>query len=157
MSAPVKLRLAEMCEAGALGALAFRSKAHWGYSPEFMRACRAELEVPPEQIAAGRVSVVETDDMLAGFYAVEPLDAKRYDLTHLFVDPCYLRRGIGARLLHAALQHVARANGEILEVQSDPNAAGFYASHGGQRAGDMASLSIASRTLPCFRFVCAPM
>ena len=46
-------------EADRLSDLAFRSKAHWGYSPEFMEACREELRVAVAAIAAGRVFVLE--------------------------------------------------------------------------------------------------
>ena len=36
-------RSAKPEEADALSALAFRSKAYWGYGAEFLEACRSEL------------------------------------------------------------------------------------------------------------------
>lgn len=41
------IRPARDTELDALTALVLRSKAHWGYSDEFMRACAAELTVSP--------------------------------------------------------------------------------------------------------------
>ena len=148
----ITLRQAAADEIEALAALAFRSKAHWGYDPAFMDACRDELGVTPAQIVAGRVVVAQIDAQTAGFAAIEPLGELRYDLTHLFVDPDWLRRGVEPRLLAAVCEQIAKAGGAVLEVQSDPNAAGFYRAEGGQPAGCDESLSIPGRMLPCFEF-----
>ncbi|CAH8245865.1 hypothetical protein WJ0W_003100 [Paenibacillus melissococcoides] len=45
------IRKAKPDEAGYLSGLAFRSKAYWGYSHDFMEACRDSLTVSPERIA----------------------------------------------------------------------------------------------------------
>lgn len=57
-----------MC--AALTELATRSKAHWGYSETFMRACRRELEVTPTRINDACMSyrVAKVGDAIAGFY-----------------------------------------------------------------------------------------
>ena len=44
------IRSARVQEAKEISALAMRSKAYWGYSKEFMEACREELTVTPEHI-----------------------------------------------------------------------------------------------------------
>ena len=49
------IRLARVEEAAALSDLCFRSKAVWGYDPEFTALMPAALEVVPEHIAAGDV------------------------------------------------------------------------------------------------------
>jgi len=49
------IRLARVEEAAALSDLCFRSKAVWGYDPEFMALMPAALEVVPEHVAAGDV------------------------------------------------------------------------------------------------------
>jgi len=44
-----------------LSNLAFRSKAHWGYSDEFMAACRDELTYSSEKIHAPQLPVFSID------------------------------------------------------------------------------------------------
>ncbi len=51
MTQAAGIRDARPGEAGELSGLAFRSKAHWGYSTAFMEACRSELAVTVAQIA----------------------------------------------------------------------------------------------------------
>ena len=46
------IRRAENIECDHLTDLAFRSKAYWGYSSEFMQACREELAVTPDKMAS---------------------------------------------------------------------------------------------------------
>jgi len=55
-------------EAVLLSDLAMRSKAYWGYSIEFMEACRQELTVLPSDIKSGRphYSVAERQNNLEG-------------------------------------------------------------------------------------------
>ena len=151
----VNLRRAAVADAAVLGELAVRSKAHWGYSRDFLRACRDKLQVPSTQINRGWVTVAKVDGDIAGFAGIAALNEARCDLTHLFVDPARLRHGIGAALLSAVRLQAARAGARILEVQSDPHAADFYADQGGQSAGSEPSQSIPGRMLACFEFTCA--
>jgi len=51
------VRGANVWERHELSRLAFRSKAHWGYSPEFMAACRDELGVSHRFVPARRTWV----------------------------------------------------------------------------------------------------
>ena len=46
------LRPARVDEAGLLSDLALRSKAHWGYSPEFIERCRTELCYSKQQLSS---------------------------------------------------------------------------------------------------------
>ena len=64
------IRPAHHTEASRLSALALRAKAHWGYSPAFMQACRAELTVSSEQIAQGIFVVAEIAQDVVGCYAL---------------------------------------------------------------------------------------
>jgi GNAT superfamily N-acetyltransferase len=57
----------------------------------------------------------------------------------MWVDPPYLRRGIGARLLAHAMETVRGLGGTELRVASDPNAEGFYRRMGARRVGEAPS------------------
>ena len=89
-------------DAGALSALAFRSKAHWGYSDEFMRACRAELTLSPDDIETHPTFVVELHGEAIGFYTLERLSDDEVELGYLFVEAAAIGRGHGRRLIEHA-------------------------------------------------------
>jgi hypothetical protein len=46
-------------DASLLTELALRSKSYWGYDPEFLEACRAELTIEPEYVASHPTFVLE--------------------------------------------------------------------------------------------------
>jgi hypothetical protein len=70
------IRPARVEEAAALSDLCFRSKAVWGYDPEFMALMLAALGVAGEDIAAGDVWVATgADGQIAGVVALAPGDA----------------------------------------------------------------------------------
>ncbi len=147
------LRPASPDEADALTALALRSKASWGYTQDFMDACRAELTYTSHQIAnEDEVAFVvcQSHKIVVGFYALSRSLGDSYELAALFVDPEHLRQGVGETLLGDAANLAAREGARRLVIQGDPNAEGFYLSAGAVRAGYRASESIPGRMLPLF-------
>ncbi len=119
-----------------------------------MEACRTELTLTPAMIAGPglHVTVARVDGALAGYFALSSTGGETLEIEALFVDPPQIGRGIGRQLLHHA-RHQARTLGATtLIVQSDPDAAGFYAREGGRRVGSRASRSLAHRLLPLFEF-----
>lgn len=138
-------------EAAALSALAFRSKAHWGYSDDFMQACRAELTLSPRDIEAHPTFVAESCDEVVGFCNLERLSNDEVELGYLFVEPAAIRRGHGRRLLEHAVQQAVRLGFRRLIIQGDPHAEAFYRMAGGEQIGFRASASVPGRDLPMFR------
>jgi GNAT superfamily N-acetyltransferase len=113
------IRLARVEEAAALSDLGFRSKAVWGYDPEFMALMPAALAVAPEDIAAGDVWIAtRADEQIAGVVALAPGDAPgTLDLNKLFVEPRHIRSGVGRALLAHA---VAEARQRRRRAADDP-------------------------------------
>ena len=149
------IRPARPGEAGALTALVLRSKAHWGYGPDFMARVRPLLTVTPEMVAKRPVVVLEDGALVAGLYALSEVDDGPADddgataeLDLLFVDPGHLGRGHGARLFAHASAAARAAGAARLVVESDPNAVGFYERMGMARTGGRASPVEAGRVLP---------
>jgi GNAT superfamily N-acetyltransferase len=141
------VRDAELADLDTLSALAFASKAHWGYDDAFMEACRAELTVQPVHLEGYVVRVAESDGAIVGFHAVERTSSEP-ELMWLFVAPAAMGRGVGRALLDDAVS-VARALGaEVLTIDSDPNASGFYERVGARVVGATPSVSIPNRMLP---------
>lgn len=145
------IRPADPSEADLLSDLAFHAKAHWGYSDEFMKACRAELTYTPEQVAAGGFRVLEDEGEVRGFHALTKISPSALELDALFVAPEHIGRGYGRALMADALEQ-ARATEHIerLIVQADPYAAGFYENAGGRLIGERPSDSIPGRMLPLY-------
>lgn len=146
----ITIRAALAGEADFLGALALRSKAHWGYSRQFLEACRDELQYTAHQIVNSRYSfaVAEPDGAVVGFYAIERLSATEYELEALFVEPLYIGRGIGRALMDHAKRATQARGGEMLVIQSDPHAERFYLAAGALPTGQRESASIPGRYLP---------
>jgi len=153
VSPPVEvvIRRATPAEADLLSALALRSKAHWGYSEEFMEACRVELRYEAPHIAANPVFVAQTAETVAGFYSIQPLSPSTVELDGLFVEPASIGSGLGRRLVEHARQTAMAAGATTMIIQGDPNAGPFYLAMGATPAGQRESLSIPGRLLPMFQ------
>ena len=150
-----RLRTAEPKDANELSALAMRSKAHWGYSAEFMTACRHELAITPEKMLDDNFDyvLVENGATVMGFYALERLSISQFELEALFVEPMCMGQGIGRALIEHAKQRVIASGGSTLLIQSDPHAEGFYRRAGAQFLDWCESASIPGRRLPRLQMI----
>ena len=145
------IRLASPDEAGALSALAKRSKAYWGYSTAFMQACEAELTYSPEDVAANPFYLLHEGARLLGFYALGEDADGAVELEALFVEPAAIGNGCGRALIEHAKRTAAALGFRTMIVQGDPNAARFYAAAGGIESGTRESDSVPGRFLPLYR------
>jgi GNAT superfamily N-acetyltransferase len=150
MSEADSIRPARVDEAGLLSDLALRSKAHWGYSPEFIERCRAELSYSEEQLLAEhmRFFVLESVQRIVGFYALKRLSRTEIELEAMFVEPAFIGNGSGRRLIEHAKSVASEMGAKQLIIQSDPYATRFYAAAGGVVTGTRESASIPGRYLP---------
>jgi GNAT superfamily N-acetyltransferase len=149
----IEFRTAKPSEAEKLYKLAIVSKAHWGYSSEFMEACKDELSHTPHQLASEEYiyNVAVKNESIIGFYKLENIHQETILLEALFVDPTVIGVGVGRKLYEHAKQVGADNGAEFIEVQSDPNAEGFYKSVGMKITGKEPSGSIEGRYLPTLK------
>ncbi len=148
------IRPAREDEAARLTALCLRSKAHWGYDADFMKASVPSLTVSKTMIAEGRVLVAEDrGGRLLGVAAANPLADGAFDLALLFVEPDAIGNGVGEKLFAAIAAQIGREGARRLLIESDPNAEGFYKRLGARRIGDASSTAIPGRMLPLLEFV----
>ena len=135
---PCTLRTANPSEAELLSELAFAAKASWGYSPEQLEAWRPLLTLSAEYLATHSVWVAERSGTVVGFAATQPI-GRRLRLDHLWVSPHAQRQGIGRTLFQQVVTHARENRWPQLEIESDPNAEGFYRSMGAQPTGTSAA------------------
>ena len=145
-----QIRQALPSEVEQLSKLAFRSKAHWGYSDRFMQACLEELTIDKCYIKNNPTFVIEDARDLIGFYSLEHISASKVELSYLFVDPAFIGKGYGRKLMMHAQEKARQLGYSKMIIQGDPNAERFYRSAGGSVVGTKKSASIPNRELPIF-------
>jgi predicted N-acetyltransferase YhbS len=137
-------------EASLLTELCLRSKAVWGYTDEFMFACRSEMTLTAESITSSHVKVAEINERLVGMAQLE-IRERVAELAKLFVEPDVLRSGVGRALFTWAKTAARQFDATVLIVDADPNAAGFYRRLGATDDCFVPSGSIPGRVIPRLR------
>ena len=125
-------------QAKVLTEIAFAAKRHWGYPERWIQLWSPILTVSPDFIEKNDTYISLKDEKAIGFYAIA-IDGKKASLEHLWVLPEYMGKGIGAKLFKHALSRCKEVGAHTLEIESDPNAQGFYERMGAKRIGQSAS------------------
>lgn len=128
------IRPARLQELGELARLALAAKAFWGYSAAQLAAWQADLSPTEESIRAHPAFVAVWGGLITGFHQLV-LSVDEARLECLWVDPTFMRRGIGKALLGHAARLAAEAGFASLEIDSDPYAEPFYTACGAIRVG----------------------
>ncbi len=150
MTSP-RFRKATPQDAAALTALAHASKQSWGYPPEWMAEWREALTLTPEFIGRHRVTLLENESVVLGFYALVP-KGPDWQLEHLWIAPGAMGQGFGRQLFGQALAEVRAAGAGTIFIEADPNAEGFYLRMGAERIGaTSAAVAHEDRSLPRLR------
>jgi GNAT superfamily N-acetyltransferase len=121
-------------DAAVLTDIAFAAKRHWGYPERWIESWRDALTVRPEFIATHETYAAILNGRAVGFYALGHKD-DRLDLLHLWVMPDAMGQGVGRSLFLHGLERARELGCRQLEIESDPNAEGFYQHMGAFRIG----------------------
>jgi GNAT superfamily N-acetyltransferase len=127
-----RLRPVAPADHGRLRELTFESKAHWGYDRDFVRRWAEGLSFG----TGGERWVAELDDEIVAWAALVPPADGVAVLDDLWVDPAWVRRGLGGRLFRRAADRARELGAERLEWGAEPNAVGFYEKLGGRKLRD---------------------
>ncbi|NMM44515.1 GNAT family N-acetyltransferase [Rhodospirillaceae bacterium KN72] len=154
MTAGVVIRAPHAHEADMLSDMVLRSKASWGYPPDFMAACVDVLRITPEAIAEGaiRVAADAEADVPLGLNKVVCDGDGRAGLDKLFIAPEAMGSGVGALLFDDAAARAKALGATVMTIESDPGAESFYLRMGAIRVGSVASEAIPGRLLPKLEF-----
>jgi ribosomal protein S18 acetylase RimI-like enzyme len=121
-------------DAEMLTAIAHASKRHWGYAERWIEAWREILTMRPEFIAANVAYYATEDDNVVGFYVLTT-ESDGIHLDHLWIIPAAMHCGIGRALFEHAVNQARAAGFDLIRIEADPNAEGFYKRMGAQRVG----------------------
>ena len=123
-------------QAEALTQIAFAAKRHWGYPERWVQIWSSLLTITPEFIEKHDTYVAYLDGKSAGFCAVSK-ENEEASVEHLWVLPEYKGKGIGAELFRYMLSRCKERGARALEIESDPNAQGFYERMGAVKIGEI--------------------
>jgi GNAT superfamily N-acetyltransferase len=128
--------------------IAFTAKQHWGYPKTLIECWRELLTIRPEFIASQETYSAIVDGQLVGFYALH-CQGRRADLEHLWVLPHAMQKGVGRTLFNHAVGRARALGFQTLQIESDPNAEGFYKRMGARRvSANVAEVEGHRRELP---------
>ncbi|MET0456930.1 MAG: GNAT family N-acetyltransferase [Mycobacterium sp.] len=148
----VTIRVARADEHADISELALRSKSYWGYSKEFLDACRDELTFDAAVCASGMAWVAAHGPTLVGVSVIKgapPIG----ELAGLFIDLPAIGTGCGRMLLTHTLRAAREHGFAELVLDADPGAEPFYSRFGAERIGDSPSGLLPGRMLPHMKFV----
>ncbi|MEQ9257775.1 MAG: GNAT family N-acetyltransferase [Roseovarius sp.] len=149
------LRAADPEERDDLSDLCVRSKAYWGYSRDFLEACRDALSLSEADMRMRGLIVAERDTRVAGLAHVM-VRRQTASLMRLFVEPSQIGTGIGAVLFDWCVSESYTRDAALLDIAADPGAAPFFEHMGALRVGEVASRADAGRTVPHLQFRLRP-
>ena len=132
------IRPAAVDEASVLTQIALNAKRYWGYPEHWIKHWEADLTISPDFIRDNHVYVAERDGEVRGFYALI-VSGEKAELDHLWVTPTSIGTGIGKELFLDAMERAAALAVRDVEINSDPNAAGFYRRMGAKQVGEIDS------------------
>lgn len=125
-------------QAKTLTKIAFAAKRHWGYPEQWIEIWSPILTVSEEFLEKNDTYVACIAEEPVGFYAIS-FEKDKASLEHLWVLPEFMGKGIGAKLFRHALSRCKELGAHTLEIESDPNARGFYERMGAKKIGQSAS------------------
>lgn len=123
-------------QAEALTKIAFAAKRHWGYPERWIQIWSPLLTISPGFIEEHETCIAYLDQEPVGFCAISTEDVKA-SVEHLWVLPEHMGRGVGAELFNHMLLRCKELGIQILEIESDPNAQGFYERMGARKTGEV--------------------
>ena len=130
----VSIRFAAAADTTALSALYRRSSLSNEGDRENLLAHQDALKLSVAPVVEQRVRVAVVDDRIVGFATVLVTESVG-ELEDLFVDPDWMRRGIGRALVCDAVARARECGVTRIEVTANGHALDFYESVGFVLAG----------------------
>lgn len=138
-------------QADQLTLIALAAKAYWGYPQRWMEIWKPQLTFHPEYFEENESWVAVIDETPIGFYTLQEQNGNGW-LENLWVLPAYIGTGVGRMLFSSAVELSRQRGYRSLQLESDPNAVGFYEKMGMHRISERPSEKDGQpRVLPIMR------
>ena len=134
-------------DAKTLTDLTIRSKAYWNYSQEQIELWREDLTITKDYINKNQVHILFDQEFLIGYYSFYLTDKSTVKLDNIFIDPAFIGKGYGKKLMERFIHNSREMNLEKIELISEPHAEDFYKKMGFHTVSKQES-SIKNRYLP---------
>ena len=135
-------------QAERLTSIAFAAKAYWGYPQRWMELWRPQLTITAEYIEENESWIAFAGEIPIGFYTVQEKNGNAW-IENLWVLPDFIGKGIGQLLFSHAVELSRQRGYKILQLEADPNAAGFYEKMGMKKIGErISAIESLPRRLP---------
>jgi GNAT superfamily N-acetyltransferase len=147
----VEVRRALPGDAEVLTRIAFAAKRYWAYPERWLSHWSESLTITPEFVRDNEVYAAVVGGEPFGFYALTGT-GHDLELEHLWVSPAWIGSGAGRLLFEHAIGRAASRGAKHVEIEADPNAAGFYLKMGARRIGEnVYDIEGHRRTLPLLK------
>ena len=131
----ISIRRAIPEEADVLTQIALSAKRHWGYSDRWMEIWKPQLTFSPDYFEENESWIAETDNRPIAFYTLQDKDGVAW-IENLWVLPEYIGQGVGKQLFFHVMSRSRQLGYKTLQLESDPNAVGFYEKMGMRKIGE---------------------
>jgi GNAT superfamily N-acetyltransferase len=125
MEETISIRRVNPEQADQLTKIALRAKRYWGYPEKWMEIWAPQLTFTPTYFEKNESWAAELDEQPVGFYTLLDRNGIAW-LENLWVAPEHIGKGFGRLLFQHAEEIASRRGYKILQLEADPNAAGFY-------------------------------
>jgi GNAT superfamily N-acetyltransferase len=121
--------------ADLLTQIAIAAKRHWNYPEHWIQFWLPQLTISADYIASDEVWMMKDKEAPIAFYALSQ-DEEGYELSHLWVLPEHIGKGIGMQLCDHVLERCKLLNIHVLKIYADPNAQAFYEKMGAKKVSE---------------------
>lgn len=136
-----------------INALIRASKAHWGYSEEFMENFMNLFSVTPEYLSRHATKVLIFNDEISGLFAFEIHEDDSLELDYFFIHPSFIGKGLGRLLWNEACSTASTLSDKGFTLWSDPEAEAFYEKMGCKKTGEKKSPLLPNRKCPVMEYL----
>ena len=144
----ISIRHVDPEEADILTQIALAAKRHWGYPERWIEIWLPQLNFDADYFKVNESWAAVLDGQPVGFYTLLDKNGTAW-LENLWVAPQFIGRGMGRSMFVHAVEQARRRKYKIVQLEADPNAAGFYEKMGMYKIGDRFSeVDGIPRTLP---------
>lgn len=131
----LQIRRASPDEADVLSRIALSAKAHWGYPQRWMEIWAPQLTFGPEYFEEYASWVALVENRPVAFYTIQEKDGIAW-MGNFWVLPEVIGQGVGRQLFLDAISRAREIGYKTLQLEADPNAAGFYEKMGMRKIGE---------------------